>query len=98
MGQHVEIKDLVSLGDVVVVDTDRSFTGQDGQAMTPSHLGDGVPGVLAGRLFALDRGIDHVFVQQNQVTVRRLGGWDMETKERVADVISAFLRFYDEEE
>lgn len=98
MGQNVEIKGSVALGDVLIVDTDRSFTGQDGQVITPHDGAGGVSGRLADKLFGLDLGIDHVFVLQNTVTVRRSGGWDEESAGRVADVTNSFLRFYDEEE
>lgn len=98
MGQSVEIKDTVTLGDVLLIDTDRSLTGQDGQAMAPGTVGHGFPGRLAARLFALDLGIDHVFVLQNTVTVRRPEGWDEASAGLVTDVANGFLRYYDEEE
>lgn len=98
MGQNVEIKDTVTMGDVLIVDTDRSFTGQDGQAMTPDGGGVGVPALLARRLFDLGLGIDHVFVLQNTVTVRRSGGWDEDSAGAVTEVTNTFLRYYDEEE
>lgn len=98
MGQDVVIKDTVTMGDVLVVDTDRSFTGQDGHVMTPESELHGVPGVLADRLFALGLGIDHVYVLQNTVTVRRPGGWDEDTAGQVADVTESFLRYYPDEE
>ena len=97
MGQDVEIKDSVEFGDVLIVDTDRSFTGQDGQAIAPGSSEGGVAARLADRLFALDLGIDHVYVLQNAVTIRRPGGWDEDTAGRVTDVTNAFLRFYEEE-
>ncbi|HWB88537.1 MAG TPA: hypothetical protein VG872_04940 [Acidimicrobiia bacterium] len=94
MGQNVEINDTVVLGDVLLIDTDRSFTGQDGHVLTPGSEGDAVPGWLARRLFDLDLGIDHVFVLQNTVTVRRRGGWDDEAARAVTEVTSHFLRHY----
>ncbi len=98
MGQNVEIKDTVTMGEILIVDTDRSFTGQDGQVITPESGGHGVPGVLADRLFDLDVGIDHVFVLQNTVTVRRTGGWDDDSAGSVTGATHSFLRFYAEEE
>lgn len=98
MGQNVEIKDVTAVGEVMIVDTDRSFTGQDGETITPGSPGSGVPGVLADRLFGLGLGIDHVFVQQNLVTIRRPGGWDPASKNMVGEATRHFLRFYDEEE
>lgn len=85
------------MGDVLMVDTDRSFTGQDGQAIGPDLDGEGVPVVLAGRLFDLGVGIDHVFVLQNTFTVRRPGGWNEEAPRAVADTTNSFLRFYEDE-
>jgi hypothetical protein len=98
MGQSVEINDVVAMGEVMIIDTNRSFTGQDGQTIAPGSDGTGVPGLLAARLYALGLGIDHVHVQQNSVTVRRPGGWDPGTRDLVTDVAGSFLRFYDEEE
>lgn len=98
MGQNVEIRNRVIMGDVLVIDTDRSFTGQDGHSIAPGDDGEGVPGVLADRLFGLDLDIDHIFVLQNTVTARRPGGWDDETAKAVTDVTHTFLRFYPDEE
>ncbi len=98
MGQTVEINHTVRIEDVLLIDTDRSFTGQDGQAISPNSPGEAVPGQLAERLFELDIGIDHVYVLQNVISVRRPGGWDEDTADRVIDVAGSFLRHYDEEE
>jgi hypothetical protein len=97
MGQDVVIKDKVTMGDVLVVDTDRSFTGQDGHIITRDSEPHGVPGVLARRLFSLDPGVDYVYVLQNTVTVRRPTGWDEGTADAVSDVIGSFLRHYPDE-
>lgn len=96
MGQTVVIRDVVDLGDSLLVDTDRSFTGQDGQAMTPTSPGIEVPGALAQELFALGIGIDHVFVLQNTISVRRAGGWDQSSIDQVRETTSGFLRFYED--
>ncbi|MGH3667403.1 MAG: hypothetical protein ACRDWF_13880 [Acidimicrobiia bacterium] len=96
MGQTVVVNEVKELGDVLLIDTDRSFTGQDGVAMTPSSRGGSVPGLLAGQLFDLGLDVDHLYVLQNTVTVRRPGGWDGESKAAVTAVVESFLRFYDE--
>jgi hypothetical protein len=98
MGQDVVIKETVTMGDVLVVDTDRSFTGQDGHTITLDSPRHGVPGRLADRLFALDLEIDYVFVLQNTVAIRRPGGWDEETAGVVTDVTASFLRYYPDDE
>jgi hypothetical protein len=94
MGQAVVVNQVREAGDVLILDTDRSFTGQDGMAMSPDDPGQAVPGMLAGRLFDLGIGIDHVYVLQNTVTARRPGGWDEAAKEAVASVVESFLLFY----
>lgn len=98
MGQDVIIKDTVIMGDVLMVDTDRSLTGQDGHIIGLDTERNGFPGRLADQLFALDLGIDHVHVLQNTVTVRRDGGWDDDTAAAVADATGSFLRYYSDEE
>lgn len=97
MGQNVEIRNTVVMGDVLMIDTDRSLTGQDGQVLTPDLNGEGVPRLLAERLFGLGLGIDHMYVLQNTVTVRRPGGWDDESSRAVTDITHAFLRYYTDE-
>jgi hypothetical protein len=52
--------------------------------------------MLAGKLFDLDAGIDHVYVLQNTITVRRPGGWDEGTKDAVVSAVESFLLFYPE--
>lgn len=98
MGQDVVINDTVTMGDVLMISTDRSFTGQDGHVLTPGSEGEAVPGILASRLFALDLGIDHVYVLQNTVTVRRPDGWDEQTAAQVTEVTGSFLRYYPDDE
>lgn len=94
MGQTVVVNKTLVLGDTLVVDTDRSFTGQDGHAIARGEEGGAIPGRLAARLFELDPGIDHVYVLQNTVTIRRRGGWDDDSVAGVRTVVEGFLRFY----
>lgn len=98
MGQNVEIKDSVTMGEILVIDTDRSFTGQDGHIITPESERHGVPGLLAQKLFELGIGVNHIYVLQNAVTVRRDGGWDEDSAGQVAKVTETFLRYYPDEE
>jgi hypothetical protein len=98
MGQDVTIRDTATMGDVLVIDTDRSFTGQDGHTITVDSARHGVPGLLADRLFATDPDIDYVYVLQNVVTVRRQGGWDDDAASTVTDITGSFLRHYPDEE
>ncbi len=94
MGQTVVIRDTVTMGNLLLIDTDRSFTGQDGQSITPDDPGRSVPGLLGERLFALDLGIDHLHVLQNTVSIRRSAEWDDDSVGQVRRVTEEFLRFY----
>lgn len=94
MGQAVVINRSVEMGDLLIIDSDRSLTGQDGVALTPGARGEAVPGRLAERIFDLDPEIDHLFVLQNTITMRRRGGWDEATKSAVLSLVEGFLLFY----
>jgi len=97
MGQTVEITDRTSLGDVLLVSADRSFTGQDGEVFSSAPIEPTTfPGQLAVRLFETDEALDHVYVMSNTVSLRRRGGWDDASTDRATDTISRFFRFYPE--
>lgn len=97
MGQSIVIEGHTVAGDVVMFDTDRSITGQDGvsyRSIEDAEASDLFPGTLAERLFAEDAGVDHVFVASNQVVVRRRNGWSDEEVAAASQVISDLFRFY----
>lgn len=98
MGQTIEINGIRTIGDVLVIDTDRSLAGQDGEAYTPGYTTTSTtfPARLAERLFEADGGIDRVFVMSNAVTIRRQGGWTEETTDTAAGTVSRFFRFYED--
>jgi hypothetical protein len=99
MGQSIEILKTVRLGDVILIDTDRSITGQDGESyggITSAESVSSFPAALAARLFGSDTSIDHVFVMSNTVSVRRRGGWDDVSTAAVEQVIAGFFRYYPE--
>ncbi len=96
MGQTIEILNTTVLDEVLVVDTDRSLAGQDGEAFggPPDEDALSFPARLARRLFDADGGIDHVFVMSNAVSVRRRGGWDDDSVAATASLVAEFFRFY----
>lgn len=96
MGQSIEVAS-TTVGNVVMFDTDRSITGQDGAVFSSREdaaEADDFPSVLAVRIFDADAEIDHVFIASNQVVVRRPGGWDDHVRDSVDEVVSDFFRFY----
>ncbi|MEX1003859.1 MAG: hypothetical protein WD990_08085 [Acidimicrobiia bacterium] len=99
MGQTIEVNNRTIIDKVLMVDTDRSLAGQDGEAfggVEAARRSTTFPGRLAVRLFEADPDIDHVFVMSNQVSVRRFAGWDDVASDRVAGLVSEFFRVYPE--
>lgn len=82
---------------VLVIDTDRSLAGQDGEAFSgreSARTQSTFPARLAVRLFESDQAIDHVFVMSNTVSVRRLPAWSDEDVKGAIQVVADFFRFY----
>ena len=95
MGQPIEVSEPIVAGDVLVLDTNRSISGQDGAGFARDDDPiDSAPGVLAARIFERDDSVDHVFVASAQVVARRPGGWDSESIEAVTHVVAGFFVFY----
>lgn len=96
MGQTIEILKTARLGATLVVDTDRTIAGQDGEAYaSAAEAAESTtyPARLAAALFAADPAIDHVFVMSNTVTLRR-EAWDDDLVARVTKVVTDFFLFY----
>lgn len=96
MGQTIEINGSRRIGDVLVIDTNRSLAGQDGEAYTPGYTAASstFPARLAERLFEVDSGVERVHVMSNAVSLTRAGGWTDEAVTEVHEVIAQFFRFY----
>ncbi len=96
MGQTIEINGSRRIGDVLIIDTDRSLTGQDAEAYTPGYTTESTtfPARLSERLFEADADIDRVHVLSNAISIKRSGGWDDEAADTAADVVASFFRFY----
>jgi hypothetical protein len=97
MGQTIEILKTTVIGQVLVIDTDRTLAGQDGEAYTDAGAAGSstsFPARLALLLLESDPGIDHVFVMSNAVSARRPEGWTPEQAEGAAGIVSEFFRFY----
>ena len=85
------------MGDVLLVDTNRSLGGQDGEGYEdPDTARSGVtfPALLSARLMDLDSQINRVFTLSNTLAVRRQGGWPPSEVERLSASVSEFFLFY----
>lgn len=79
MGQRIVLRASAVVGDVALFDTDRTFGGQDGESfasLEEAKEAISFSGRLAERIFEADAAVTNVFVQSNQVSVARNGGWD----------------------
>ena len=97
MGQTIQIRDANVVAEMLLVSTDRSLTGQDGETYTPadSITVDAIfPAQLALRLFQSDPSIDHVYVMSNVLSIRRPGGWDEASIASTNEVVANFFLFY----
>lgn len=97
MGQTIEINRTTVIDRVLMIDTDRSLAGQDGESyggVEAARRRGTFPARLALRLFEADNEIDHVYVMSNQVSVRRFAGWDDGSVERIAGLVASFFRIY----
>lgn len=97
MGQTIEIKKVTPVGRVLVVDTDRSITGQDGESFTGKQTAgqiDTFGAQLAVRLFDTDSEVDYVHVMSNTVSIRRRTDWDDAAIAAAPDVVAEFFRVY----
>ena len=97
MGQTIQITDSVEVDQVLLVSTDRSLTGQDGESFTGPVSAGAVKtfgGQVAARLFDNDSDIDHIYVMSNALSLRRRGGWDQAATATALDTIASFFRFY----
>lgn len=97
MGQTIEIKSAKRIERVLLIDTDRSLSGQDGESYTGRQIAaqdDTFPAKLAVRLFESDPEIDYIHVMSNTISVRRRTDWDEESEQAAAKVVSEFFRVY----
>lgn len=97
MGQTIEINRTTVIDKVLMLDTDRSLAGQDGEAfggVEAARRSATFPARLAVRIFETDPDVDHVFVMSNQVSARRFAGWDDQRVAAVAERVSEFFRVY----
>lgn len=100
MGQQIAVLSTETVGNVLLIDTDRTLGGQDGEGyedLDAARSGATFPARLSARLMDLDPKISRVFTLSNTLTVRREGGWESEGVERVSASVSDFFLFYTED-
>lgn len=97
MGQRIEIDGSKTVGDSIIISTNRSLTGTDGEgyaSLDAASAGTTFPAKLAVDLFESDDGLSRVFVHQNVVVLTRNGGWPENAADAARKVIEEFFLFY----
>ena len=97
MGQRIEIDSTRVIDDSLLVSTNRSFTGTDGEGFGSSEAaaaGTTFPAKLAADLFEADDAICRVYVSQNVVVITREGGWTADATTAASEVVGEFFLFY----
>ena len=99
VGQRIDVE-FELLGGIGVFTGDRSFTGQDpesyGSATESAQTGS-IGAGLATRLFDLDDAIDYVYMQSNNVMVRRTSAWDDGARDEIQAAVETLFIHYDDE-
>ena len=97
MGQRIEIESNRVVGDSMIVTTNRTLTGTDGEGYDSTEQAaatDSFGGRLAVDLFESDGDIGRVFVTSNVVIIERANAWSESTTETATEVISGFFLYY----
>lgn len=99
MGQSINVSAPKVIGKVAMFDTDRTFSGQDGesyQTVADTQSRASFPAALAAELFALDASLSNVYVYSNLVSIERPAGWDSSQLEQMATAIRDFFVIYED--
>ncbi|MGI9584831.1 MAG: hypothetical protein ACR2N7_04510 [Acidimicrobiia bacterium] len=99
MGQRIVIDNTVVVDDSIIVSTDRSLTGTDGEGFaSAAEAGEATTfgGKIAVDLFESDDAIERVFVSSNVIVAKRSSGWDESASATTEKVIEEFFLFYPE--
>lgn len=97
MGQRIEIDSRRVVDDSVIVTTNRSLTGADGEGYSSADQASEVESFgakLATDLFESDNDISRVYIASNVVIIARKTGWSDASSEVVSEVISEFFLHY----
>lgn len=97
MGQLIEVDHLL-LGETAVFDTDRTFSGQEGESYPDAGAASAsgtYPGRVAAALFEEVPSLRSVYVFSNVVSVRKAGGWTGQQADEAAGIIRNALVHYD---
>jgi len=97
VGQRIEIDDARVVDSSLIVSTNRSLTGTDGEgydAADDTTDVDTFGAKASAELFSSDEGISRIYVESNVLVITRSDGWDDATAASAQKVIEDFFLFY----
>jgi hypothetical protein len=97
LGQRIEITKVSIVDDSIILTTDRSLTGTDGEgydSVDEACDSDTFAGKLAVDLFEADDAIVRVYIASNVVVIKRRGGWPPEASKATSRVVEEFFLYY----
>ena len=99
VGQRIEIDGTRLVDDSLIVSTNRSLTGVNGEGYESLESTAGVKSFgakAANAVLTSDSAIARVYVDSNVLVITRDGGWDDDAVASVSKVIEDFFLFYPE--
>jgi hypothetical protein len=99
MGQRIEVDGVTVIDTSIIVDTNRSLSGTDGEGYNNAQEAEGAatfPAKLAAELFETEPALSRVYVDQNAIVLTRNEAWPDDAVAGVRGVIEAFFLFYPE--
>ena len=97
MGQRIAIDDARVVDNTMIVSTNRSLTGTDGEGYNAAGETTDVDtfgAKAAAELFASDGDVSRVYVESNVLVITRSADWDSGTTASAQKVIEDFFLFY----
>jgi len=97
LGQRIKIAKVSVVDDSIILTTDRSLTGTDGEgydSVDEACDATTFAAKLAVDLFEADDAIVRVYVASNVVVVKRRGGWPSDASEATSRIVEDFFLYY----
>jgi len=97
VGQQIEIEGARIVDDSIILTTNRSLTGTQGEGYASAEEASGsgtFAAKLATELFESDDRIERVYVSSNVVVVKRGDGWPEGAEDTTERVVQEFFLYY----
>lgn len=97
MGQRIEIESAVVVDGSMILTTNRSLTGTDGEgydSAAEARDAGTFAAKLAYDLFEADDAVRRVYVASNVIVATRDGGWPSQAQDVASHIVEEFFLYY----